>query len=163
MLFYVIPVLVLAALVVIFVAVKILREYERAVVFTLGRFQGVRGPGLVLLIPFFQEMVRVDLRIQVIEIPSQVERPDLATNAPESSDDQGHIVFLHSANVRLPDAQPHVRAVDKRAGSASIFEPSADVRGFKRTRAFVLLARLLPTMMHEVGGGAVTSYPAKLP
>ena len=71
MLFYVIPVLVLAALVVIFVAVKILREDERAVVFTLGRFQGVRGPGLVLLIPFFQEMVRVDLRIQVIEIPSQ--------------------------------------------------------------------------------------------
>jgi regulator of protease activity HflC (stomatin/prohibitin superfamily) len=71
MLFYAIPVLVLAALVVILAAVKILREYERAVVFTLGRFQGVRGPGLVLLLPFFQEMVRVDLRIQVIEIPSQ--------------------------------------------------------------------------------------------
>jgi regulator of protease activity HflC (stomatin/prohibitin superfamily) len=52
-------------------AVKILREYERAVVFTLGRFRGVRGQGLVLLIPFIQEMVRVDLRIQVIEIPSQ--------------------------------------------------------------------------------------------
>ena len=51
--------------------VKILREYERAVVFTLGRFDRVRGPGLVLLIPFIQEMVRVDLRIQVIEIPSQ--------------------------------------------------------------------------------------------
>jgi regulator of protease activity HflC (stomatin/prohibitin superfamily) len=51
--------------------VKILRQYERAVVFTLGRFQKVKGPGLVLLIPFFQEMVRVDLRIQVIEIPSQ--------------------------------------------------------------------------------------------
>ena len=44
---------------------------ERAVVFTLGRFQKVKGPGLVLLIPFIQEMVRVDLRIQVIEIPSQ--------------------------------------------------------------------------------------------
>jgi regulator of protease activity HflC (stomatin/prohibitin superfamily) len=41
------------------------------VVFTLGRFQSVKGPGLVLLIPFFQEMVRVDLRIQVIEIPTQ--------------------------------------------------------------------------------------------
>jgi regulator of protease activity HflC (stomatin/prohibitin superfamily) len=53
------------------VSVKILREYERAVVFTLGRFQKVRGPGLILLIPFIQEMVRVDLRIQVIEIPSQ--------------------------------------------------------------------------------------------
>jgi regulator of protease activity HflC (stomatin/prohibitin superfamily) len=52
-------------------AIKILREYERAVVFTLGRFDRVRGPGLVLLIPFIQEMVRVDLRIQVIEIPSQ--------------------------------------------------------------------------------------------
>ena len=50
---------------------RILREYERAVVFTLGRFQRVKGPGLVLLIPFIQEMVRVDLRIQVIEIPSQ--------------------------------------------------------------------------------------------
>jgi len=52
-------------------SIKILREYERAVVFNLGRFQRVRGPGLVLLLPFFQEMVRVDLRIQVIEIPSQ--------------------------------------------------------------------------------------------
>jgi regulator of protease activity HflC (stomatin/prohibitin superfamily) len=73
--FYAIPV-VLFLLLVIFVplitkTVKILREYERAVVFTLGRFQKVKGPGLVLLIPFFQEMVRVDLRIQVIEIPSQ--------------------------------------------------------------------------------------------
>ena len=51
--------------------VKILREYERAVVFTLGRFQRVKGPGMVILIPFVQEMVRVDLRTQVIEIPSQ--------------------------------------------------------------------------------------------
>ena len=71
MFLYLIPVLVLGALVVLLATVKILREYERAVVFTLGRFQRVRGPGLVLLIPFFQEMVRVDLRIQVIEIPSQ--------------------------------------------------------------------------------------------
>jgi regulator of protease activity HflC (stomatin/prohibitin superfamily) len=52
-------------------SVRILRQYERAVVFTLGRFQKVKGPGLVLLIPFIQEMERVDLRIQVIEIPSQ--------------------------------------------------------------------------------------------
>jgi regulator of protease activity HflC (stomatin/prohibitin superfamily) len=50
---------------------KILREYERAVVFTLGRFQKVKGPGLILMIPFVQQMVRVDLRIRVIEIPSQ--------------------------------------------------------------------------------------------
>ena len=52
-------------------AIKILRQYQRAVVFTLGRFDGVKGPGLVLLVPFIQEMVRVDIRTQVIEIPSQ--------------------------------------------------------------------------------------------
>jgi regulator of protease activity HflC (stomatin/prohibitin superfamily) len=68
---YVFPLIALAVGVLLTLSVKILREYERAVVFTLGRFQRVRGPGLVLLIPFVQEMVRVDLRIQVIEIPSQ--------------------------------------------------------------------------------------------
>ena len=57
--------------VVIGASVRILREYERAVVFTLGRFERVKGPGLVLLFPYVQQMVRVDLRIQVIEIPSQ--------------------------------------------------------------------------------------------
>jgi regulator of protease activity HflC (stomatin/prohibitin superfamily) len=67
----IIAVVLIAAFIVITATVKILRQYERAVVFTLGRFQGVKGPGLVLLIPFFQEMVRVDLRIQVIEIPTQ--------------------------------------------------------------------------------------------
>ena len=65
------PIALIVALTVIMASVKILREYERAVVFTLGRFQKVKGPGLVLLIPFIQEMVRVDLRIQVIEIPTQ--------------------------------------------------------------------------------------------
>jgi regulator of protease activity HflC (stomatin/prohibitin superfamily) len=68
---YFIPVVVIVALVLIAASARILREYERAVIFTLGRFQRVKGPGLVLLIPFFQEMVRVDLRIQVIEIPTQ--------------------------------------------------------------------------------------------
>jgi regulator of protease activity HflC (stomatin/prohibitin superfamily) len=69
--FYLIPLVILASFVLIAASVKILREYERAVVFTFGRFQKVRGPGLVILIPFVQEMVRVDLRIQVIEIPTQ--------------------------------------------------------------------------------------------
>jgi regulator of protease activity HflC (stomatin/prohibitin superfamily) len=71
---YVVLVFLVAAFVLITLitaSVKILREYERAVVFTLGRFQKVKGPGLVMLIPFFQVMVRVDLRIQVIEIPTQ--------------------------------------------------------------------------------------------
>lgn len=64
-----------AALVVIAVIIpaslRILREYERAVVFTLGRFEKVKGPGLVILIPFIQQMVRVDLRTQVVDIPTQ--------------------------------------------------------------------------------------------
>ena len=68
---FVLPVTLLVLLSILVAAVKILRQYERAVVFTLGRFQAVRGPGLVLLIPFVQEMVRVDLRIQVVEIPTQ--------------------------------------------------------------------------------------------
>jgi regulator of protease activity HflC (stomatin/prohibitin superfamily) len=68
---YLIPIAILAILFLTSATFKILRQYERAVVFTLGKFQAVKGPGLVLLIPFLQEMVRVDLRIQVIEIPTQ--------------------------------------------------------------------------------------------
>jgi len=68
---YLLPLIIFALLVLAAAAVKILREYERAVVFTLGRFDRVRGPGLVLLVPFVQQMVRVDLRTQVIEIPTQ--------------------------------------------------------------------------------------------
>ena len=68
---YITPLVLIVAFVLVTASVRILREYERAVVFTLGRFQKVKGPGLVLLMPFFQQMVRVDLRIQVIEIPSQ--------------------------------------------------------------------------------------------
>jgi len=52
-------------------AIRILREYERAVIFTLGRYTGTKGPGLVLLVPFVQQMVRVDLRVVVDEVPSQ--------------------------------------------------------------------------------------------
>jgi regulator of protease activity HflC (stomatin/prohibitin superfamily) len=70
-LYIVVPIVLVAAFILATSTVKILREYERAVVFTLGRFQKVKGPGLVLMIPFVQEMVRVDLRIQVIEIPTQ--------------------------------------------------------------------------------------------
>ncbi|QIG46421.1 slipin family protein [Nordella sp. HKS 07] len=65
--------LVLAAIVILFFtsAIRILREYERGVVFTLGRFTGVKGPGLIILIPFVQQMVRVDLRVVVQAIPPQ--------------------------------------------------------------------------------------------
>ena len=52
-------------------ALKVLREYQRGVVFQLGRFWKVKGPGLVILIPGIQQMVRVDLRVVVMDIPSQ--------------------------------------------------------------------------------------------
>jgi len=52
-------------------AIRILREYERGVVFTLGRFTGVKGPGLIILIPFVQQMVRTDLRTTVLDVPTQ--------------------------------------------------------------------------------------------
>ncbi len=52
-------------------AIRILREYQRAVVFTLGRFTGVKGPGLIILIPFIQQMARVDLRTIVLDVPTQ--------------------------------------------------------------------------------------------
>jgi regulator of protease activity HflC (stomatin/prohibitin superfamily) len=61
--------IVVAALV--FSSIKILREYERAVVFFLGRFGGVKGPGLVLILPVVQQMVRVDLRTRVFDVPPQ--------------------------------------------------------------------------------------------
>jgi regulator of protease activity HflC (stomatin/prohibitin superfamily) len=50
---------------------RVLRQYERAVMFTLGRFSGTRGPGLIFLVPWIQQIVRVDLRTVVIEVPSQ--------------------------------------------------------------------------------------------
>ncbi len=65
------PLVIFVLICLLMASVRILREYERAVVFTLGRFERVKGPGLVLLMPIVQQMVRVDLRIQVIEIPSQ--------------------------------------------------------------------------------------------
>jgi regulator of protease activity HflC (stomatin/prohibitin superfamily) len=50
---------------------KILKEYERGVIFLLGRFQRVKGPGLIILIPGIQKMVRVDLRVLVLDVPTQ--------------------------------------------------------------------------------------------
>jgi regulator of protease activity HflC (stomatin/prohibitin superfamily) len=52
-------------------SIRILREYERGVIFMLGRFYKVKGPGLILVIPGIQQMVRVDLRIVVMDVPSQ--------------------------------------------------------------------------------------------
>ena len=69
------PYFALGVVVVVAIAVmssiKILREYERAVVFFLGRFQRVMGPGLIIVIPVVQQLVRVDLRTRVFDVPPQ--------------------------------------------------------------------------------------------
>jgi len=54
-----------------FSSLKVLREYERAVIFRLGRFTGIRGPGLIILIPGIEQMRRVDLRTVTLDIPGQ--------------------------------------------------------------------------------------------
>jgi regulator of protease activity HflC (stomatin/prohibitin superfamily) len=63
--------LALLLLVLLSASIKILREYQRGVVFTLGRFTGVKGPGLIILVPFVQQMVRTDLRTMVLDVPPQ--------------------------------------------------------------------------------------------
>ena len=66
---YLAPVILLLAIVIS--AVRILREYERGVIFFLGRFQKVKGPGLIIVIPVIQKMVKVDLRVVTYDIPTQ--------------------------------------------------------------------------------------------
>lgn len=64
-------ILAVIVLVIIISAFRILREYERGVIFLLGRFHKVKGPGLIIVIPFFQQMVKADLRTVVWDIPTQ--------------------------------------------------------------------------------------------
>jgi regulator of protease activity HflC (stomatin/prohibitin superfamily) len=64
-------VVVIAVLALLISAVRIMREYERGVVFLLGRFYKVKGPGFIIIIPFIQQMVRVDLRTIVMDVPTQ--------------------------------------------------------------------------------------------
>jgi regulator of protease activity HflC (stomatin/prohibitin superfamily) len=63
--------IIVLILVLLFSALNVLNEYERAVVFTLGRFTGIKGPGMVLIFPAVQRMRRVDLRVIVLSVPKQ--------------------------------------------------------------------------------------------
>lgn len=64
-------VIIVFILLILFSAIKVLREYERAVIFRLGRLIGVKGPGLIILIPFIDKMVRVSMRTIVMDIDPQ--------------------------------------------------------------------------------------------
>src|SRR5215213_3448372 len=69
-LFVIVPIL-LIILMVLASAIKIVKEYERGVVFRLGRLLGPRGPGLILLVPFIERMQKIDLRTVPLDIPAQ--------------------------------------------------------------------------------------------
>ena len=62
---------VIIVVVVLFTSIKVLNEYERGVVLTLGRFTGVKGPGLIILIPGIQQMFRISTRVVVMDVPPQ--------------------------------------------------------------------------------------------
>ena len=66
---FIVPLVLL--IIVLVSMLKVLREYERGVVFMLGRFWAVKGPGLIIIIPVIQEMMRVDLRTVVLDVPTQ--------------------------------------------------------------------------------------------
>ncbi len=68
---YFFGIIAFAVLGIIINAIKILREYERGVIFQLGRFWKVKGPGLIIVIPVIQQIVRVDLRVIVMDVPTQ--------------------------------------------------------------------------------------------
>ena len=63
--------LLIVTIIILGTSIKVLREYDRGVTFTLGRFTSVKGPGLIILIPFIQTMNRVDLRTLVVDVPTQ--------------------------------------------------------------------------------------------
>ena len=67
--FTLVIVVIIAALV--FTSVRVLKEYERGVMFTLGRFSGVKGPGLIVVWPVVQQMTKIDLRVIVLQVPKQ--------------------------------------------------------------------------------------------
>jgi regulator of protease activity HflC (stomatin/prohibitin superfamily) len=75
------PVIIVIA-VLLFSAFKILNEYERAVVLTLGRYTGTKGPGLIIIIPGLQKMMRVDMRTVVMDVPPQdvISRDNVSVN-----------------------------------------------------------------------------------
>ena len=64
-------VIVIVVVLLLFLTIKVLPEYQRGVVLTLGRYTGIKGPGLVLLVPIVQRMTRVDLRVTVMDVPPQ--------------------------------------------------------------------------------------------
>jgi hypothetical protein len=105
-------------------AVRILREYERGVVFTLGRYTGTKGPGLFLLVPLAQQMVRIDLRVVVDHGLGLAARWTLAAALRARVEE----VLAHAETMKDWDAQRKMR------GIATTYEKLADVASLRRRR-----------------------------
>lgn len=106
--------IILAVLLVLaFLSIKIVQEYERAVIFFLGRATGVRGPGLIILIPIFERMVKVSLRTVTMEIPSQ----KIITKDNVSIDIAGvayfHVVDARKSVVAIEDVYDAINQISQ--------------------------------------------------
>ena len=106
-------------------SIRVLREYERGVVFMLGRFWKVKGPGLVLLVPVVQQMVRVGLRTVVLDVPPQ----DVITRDNVSVKVNAVVYFRvvdpEKAIIQLPRRDQPARADDAARGSGQARTRSA--------------------------------------
>jgi regulator of protease activity HflC (stomatin/prohibitin superfamily) len=102
--------IVLFILIVLSAAIKIVQEYERGVIFRLGRLMGARGPGLILLIPFIERMTKVDLRTLTLDIPRQevITRDNVTVNVNAVA--YFRVVDPNAAMVNIAD---HIRATSQ--------------------------------------------------
>ena len=73
--------IIILALLVVASCLKVVKQYEKGVVFTLGRYTGLKGPGLVFIVPIIQKMIKIDLRTRVVDVPYQeaITRDNIAT------------------------------------------------------------------------------------
>ncbi|HEX5167225.1 MAG TPA: SPFH domain-containing protein [Thermomicrobiales bacterium] len=102
--------IVLFILIVLSASIKIVQEYERGVIFRLGRLMGARGPGLILLIPFIERMMKVDLRTLTMDVPRQevITRDNVTVNV--NAVVYFRVVDPNAATVNIAD---HVRATSQ--------------------------------------------------
>ena len=98
---------------VLFKLFHILREYERAVIFTLGRYTGAKGPGLIIVIPFLQQVVRVDMRVITMDIPPQdvISRDNVSVHFRVVDPGKAIIQVEHFLEATSQLAQTTLRAV----------------------------------------------------
>ena len=166
------------ALALLWASVRVLREYERAVVFTLGRFSGVRGPGLILLVPVVQQMQRVGLRTNVLDVPSQdvISRDNVsvkvnavvyfrvidADRAVIEVDFLEEAVDRLSANGRRQGAAR--RGIAKISAQRQFFAKRAGIRRIDRGPLIAMMARCTrqpsPCCHDRASGTAIMTAPA---